>query len=172
MKKGRTITLLFATLSLLLSGCGLSRLQTVEETPTHSTSQTAPDLSALETQLKQATQSVSLSLRTLAKTQEASAKRAMILDTAPLITPEGGMGDLVMLDWSGPVEPLLSQIANLSHYQFKILGNPPAVPVLVNIMGEQRMIADVLKDASLQINKQASIMVYPALRVIELRYQG
>ena len=156
--------------NLCLSGCGLTPLQTLDDTPTNHNESLPPDLSALESQLKMAADSVSASLRTLAKTQEAAAARANLLDTRPLVTAQGGMGEIAMLDWSGPIEPLLYKIASMTNYQLKILGNPPPIPVLVSIEGQNRVIADILKDAGLQATKQAGIVVYPELRIIELRY--
>ena len=128
-----------------------------------------PSVQPLENQLGSAAQSVSDSLRTLAKAQ-ATTGAVSVLDTAPLITPEGGMGGLVMLDWSGPIEPLLQKIAQLTNYNLKVLGQSPTPPILVSISGDEQMIADILKDAGLQANKQANIVVYPSVRIIELRY--
>jgi defect-in-organelle-trafficking protein DotD len=88
------------------------------------------------------------------------------------MTQEGGMGGTAMRDWSGPIEPLLQKIASLTNYQLKILGQTPNTPVLVSLEGNERIIADILKDAGLQAGKQATIVVYPGVRIIELRYQN
>lgn len=152
--------LLFLSL-LLLVGCQ-SGTQKANNT-------NYPGVSPLENQLGSAAQSVSNSLRTLAKTQQNDGAIS-VLETAPLVTPEGGMGGLVMLDWAGPIEPLLQKIARLTDYHLKILGVSPTPPILVSILAEERVVADILKDAALQAGKQANIVVYTRVKVIELRY--
>jgi defect in organelle trafficking protein DotD len=158
-----TILLSLSLLSLtpLLSGCRSS--STLPQQGNY------PSVQPLENQLGSAAQSVSASLRTLAKAQKSNGALS-VLDTAPLITPEGGMGGLVMLDWSGPIEPLLQKISELTNYHVKVLGSPPTPPILVSISGDEQMVADILKDASLQANKEANIVVYPGIKIIELRY--
>ena len=108
------------------------------------------------------------SLRTLAASKEPYIQNA--INTDPLVTPEGGMGIRTTLDWSGPIEPLLYELAHMSRYDVKVLGPSPAIPVVVTVMGEQRCIADLIKDAGLQAARRANVVVYPASRIIELRY--
>ncbi len=165
-KHDRRSTLFWGYL-LLCTGC-----QSYAPPPAPPPEAIYPDLAPLQQQLMTSAQSVAQSLRTLAKTQGGPESRSA-LDTAPLITAEGGMGSLASLDWSGPIEPLLQKIATLTNYRLKILGPTPATPILVSIMspeGEDRVLADILKDASLQANKQARIVVYPELKIMELRY--
>lgn len=139
--------------AVLLMGCGTK--QTYE-------------VSDIEYQLMKSAMSVEESLRNLAATREIYAKNA--INTDILITPQGGMGELASIDWSGPIEPLLETIAEMTRYRVKVFGPTPHVPVLVNISCRQRMIADILKDAGLQCGKKANLVVYPSSRIIELRY--
>lgn len=111
---------------------------------------------------------VEKSLRILAAAQEPNVMNA--INTAPLVTVRGGMGCKATLDWSGPIEPLLHEIARLTDYQVKILGNTPPIPVIVSINVENRVIADIVKDAGLQAGKRANLVVYPSSKIIELRY--
>ena len=115
-------------------------------------------------------QSIEQSLGTLALNQETN--NPPLINTAPLITPEGGMGGKADIDWSGPIEPLLEKIALMSDYQVKLLGNPPAIPIIVTVHQRGAVIADILKNASLQAGKRANVMVFPASRVIEIRYRS
>lgn len=115
-------------------------------------------------------QSIEQSLGTLALNQDSN--HPPLLNTAPLITPEGGMGGKADLDWSGPIEPLIKKIAMMSDYQVKTLGNTPAIPIVVTIHEKNAIVADILKNASLQAGKRANIMVFPASRVIEIRYRS
>lgn len=123
---------------------------------------------SVENQLLYAAQSIEQSLTTLAAAQKAESPP--ILNTAPLITPEGGMGGTIDIDWTGPLGPLVDKIARLTEYRVKFLGNEPAIPILVTITGKRTIIAEVLQNASLQAGRRAQILVYPSNRVIEVRY--
>lgn len=112
--------------------------------------------------------SIDQSLRTLAAAQDVETLNA--INTAPLVTAKGGMGCKANLDWSGPIEPLLKEVARLTHYKVKVLGNAPAIPIIVSITADGRVMADILKDAGLQAGKRANLVVYPSSKIIELRY--
>jgi len=118
--------------------------------------------------LIQAAESDEDSLRTLAEAQHS--KKANLINTNPLVTAQGCMGGRINLDWSGPIEPLLNKIATMTEYQVKVLGNKPAIPVLISITARDRMVADIIKDTGLQAGTRADLVVYPLSRVIELRY--
>lgn len=148
-------------LAIIGVGCTTNKSPTVLE---------ANSNKEIEMQLLSAAKSIESSLQTLAATKEAS--NPPILNTAPLVTAEGGMGGTLDIDWTGPIAPLLTKLAAISNYQVKILGTEPAIPIIISITQKHAIIADILKNASLQANKTASIMVFPAARVIELRYQS
>jgi defect-in-organelle-trafficking protein DotD len=146
-------TLLTLPLAILAMGCS---------------PKAAYEISDVEYQLAKAALSVEDSLRTLAATQQIHAKNA--INTDILITPQGGMGGLASIDWSGPIEPLLERIGEMTRYRVKVLGPIPHIPVIVSISARERMVADILKDAGLQTGKRANLVVYPTSRIIELRY--
>jgi defect-in-organelle-trafficking protein DotD len=124
----------------------------------------------IELQLLGAATSIESSLNTLAATKETS--NPPILNTSALVTPAGGMGGKLDIDWTGPIAPLLTKLADVTGYEVKILGREPAIPVIVSITQNRAIIADILKNASLQAGRSASVLVFPANRVIELRYQS
>ena len=118
--------------------------------------------------LAEASYSVSRSLSSLSETAQASHPPPR-LDPGP--SPSAyGMSGLTTIDWSGPVEPLVCQIAKVANYQVRILGTAPAIPILVTLYDKNRMIADVLRDVGYQCGRRAVIVVYPESRIIELRY--
>ena len=123
---------------------------------------------ALEQDLLRAAQSIERSLTTLASAQEA--KSPPVIRTAALVTPEGGMGGKIDVDWVGPLFPLLNRIAELTHYRIKVLGREPALPIIVTVCQKGAIIADVLQNASFQAGVRAKILVFPENKVIELRY--
>lgn len=122
----------------------------------------------VEYQLMKSAMSVEDSIRTLAGTQDIYAKNA--INTDILVTPQGGMGELASIDWSGPIEPLLERIGQMTRYRVKVLGPIPTIPLIVSISCRERLVADILKDAGLQAGRRANLVVYPTSRIIELRY--
>lgn len=122
----------------------------------------------VERELIAAARSVESSLALLARTQEES--NVPLLNTTPLVTPEGGMSGTADIDWTGPIEPLIRKLADMTDYKLKILGNAPTIPIIISISQNQAIIADILKNAGMQAGKRANIVVFPANRVIEVRY--
>lgn len=88
----------------------------------------------------------------------------------PINAKKAGLAQKVSIDWSGPVENILQQIAKVSHYKLRVLGVKPSIPALVSISMQNVTVADVLRNAMLQVVKKADITVYSAQRVIELKY--
>lgn len=124
----------------------------------------------IEKQLLDTAQSIERSLALLAMSQESN--NPPLINTAPLLTPEGGMGGTADIDWTGPIEPLLRKLADMTDYNLKILGSEPTIPIIVSITQNKAVIADIVKNASLQAGRQANIMVFPANKIIELRYRS
>lgn len=122
----------------------------------------------MEGQLLCAATSIERSLNILAGAEVA--ENPPIIQTAPLVTPEGGMGCRARIDWSGPIEPLLCKIAKITNYRLKVLGNEPAIPIIVTITANRGIVAEILQNAAFQAQKRAHVMVFPENRIIELRY--
>jgi defect-in-organelle-trafficking protein DotD len=120
------------------------------------------------TSLAEASYSVSRSIVSLSETAQAAHPLPELV--APPNPASYGMAGLTSIDWSGPVEPLVRQIAKSANYRVSILGVSPAIPVLVTVYDKNRMLADVLRDVGYQCGRRASVVVYPESRVIELRY--
>jgi defect in organelle trafficking protein DotD len=123
---------------------------------------------AADVQLAQAADSVSQSLGELAAIERASHPRTMI--QSPTEPDMIGMGQLASLDWSGPIGPLVKKIAEATNYRYKVLGTAPTVPILVSISAKDIPLGDILRDAGFQCGEKANIVVYPASKIIELRY--
>ncbi len=118
--------------------------------------------------LAEASYSVSRGISSLSETAQAARP---LPNLAPPPNPASyGMAGLTTVDWSGPVEPLVRQIAKATNYRLCILGRPPAIPVLVTIYDKNMMIADILRDVGFQCGRRASVVVFPESRIIELRY--
>lgn len=141
---------------ILLSACALSPVSK----PTV--------LNETEGSLAEASYSVSRSISALSETAQAAHPYAL-LDNPP--NPASyGMDGLSSVDWSGPAETLVKQLAKAANYRMRILGTAPAIPVLVTIYDKNRMLADILRDVSFQCGRRAEVVVFPESRVIEMRY--
>lgn len=126
------------------------------------------ETNCVETQLIKTAKSIERSLSVLAAAQQA--EDPPILITGPLVTPEGGMGGTMDIDWTGPVGPLVERIARMTNYRVKFLGTEPAIPIVVSITGRRLVVAEVLQNVSFQAVKRAHVLVFPTNRVIEVRY--
>lgn len=120
------------------------------------------------TSMAEASYAVSRSIVSLSETAQA-AHPLPKLDPPP--NPASyGMGGLASVDWSGPIEPLVRQMAKVTGYRVRVLGTEPAIPVLVTVYDKNMMIADILRDVGYQAGRRAAVVIYPDSRVIELRY--
>lgn len=74
------------------------------------------------------------------------------------------------VDWSGPIEELTARIAKAAHYQMRILGQTPAIPILISLDSRDESLAELLRDIDYQAGARAFIHVFPNRQVVELRY--
>lgn len=72
--------------------------------------------------------------------------------------------------WSGPIEPLIKEIAVLTGYELRVLGVKPAADILVNIDTSYRRAIDILADSGYQGGKRIAIRVLAKSAVIEIEY--
>lgn len=115
--------------------------------------------------LSEAAVSVSHSLSELAGIQKATTpSSAYKLDNTNYAIPGS-----ISVDWSGPIEPLLLQIADVSGYRLRVLGVRPAVQVIVTLTAKDTPLCDIMRDIDYQGGHAAKVSVYPN-RIIELRY--
>jgi len=122
----------------------------------------------IETTLANAAVSVTKSLEKLAKIERAVHPKAKLplQDQAVQMS----MSNLATVDWTGPIEPIVSRIASASDYELVILGRKPSIPVLVSINVHDTPLATIIRDIDYQAKERATIEIYPAKKRIELRY--
>lgn len=126
------------------------------------------DVRRAEVKLADASQSISQSLRELAAIERTVHPAPKMANPA---NPDMiGMAQVISVDWNGPIGPLVKKIAEICKYKVRVLGRPPAIPIIVSITAKNTLLADVLRDANFQCNGRANIAVYAYNRVIELRY--
>ena len=118
--------------------------------------------------LAEAANSVSDSMLSMAKTE-----KVLTLpnhDNTLTIPNASGLQTHASVDWSGPIEELTRKIALAAHYRLRILGQAPAIPVLISVNLKDNSLGDILRNIDYQAGSKASIHVYPNHQVIELRY--
>lgn len=164
MSKGLKTLFLVGMVSVL-SACAHG-----DNMPPSALSSPASQNISADLQLAEAASSVTQSLSNLAAVNQAAHPSAKI--PTPPDPNSYGMGNLVSIDWSGPVEPLVRKMADASHYSFRILGVPPSVPVLVSVMANNEALGDVLRNVGYQCGKRADILIFPSRQLIELRYNA
>ncbi len=81
-----------------------------------------------------------------------------------------GMYQLTSIDWTGPIGPIVSKIARAANFKLSVLGNPPAIPVIVAIHAQNLPLGEILRNIDYQAGEKAYIYVNAKARVIELRY--
>lgn len=148
--------------AVLLSACASHTVDTAK--PAHNEGDSS------QITLAEAASSVSESLVNLAATEQAAYHP---ISAHPSPDPASyGMGGTASIDWSGPVEPVVKQISESTHYQLKVIGKSPAIPIIVTVNTKEEAIGTILSNIAYQCGKRADIVVYPQTHVIELRYLG
>lgn len=128
----------------------------------------SPEGDPAEAKLAEAADSVSRSLQSLAENQQATnPKPKQYKEPDPA---DYGMSNITSMNWSGPIEPLVAQIAKATGYRLQVAGVPPAIPVLVSINAKNVPLGQILRDAGYQCGDKADIVVFPRSKVIELLY--
>jgi defect-in-organelle-trafficking protein DotD len=147
---------------LALTGCASSNPKPVPQP------QPIVDTTGTNNTLAEAATSVSRSLVDLNQIEQAANPPKRIATEADPATY--GMDAMMSVDWSGPVEPLIRHLAEVTDYRVRVVGSAPALPVLVTLSAKRVPAADILRDAAYQCGKRAQIIVFPATKTIEIRY--
>jgi len=125
----------------------------------------SPDPVALR--LASAVDRASAALQTLASVEQARNPNAAI-QAVPYAPQE--LRRTVSVDWVGPIEPILRQLADRAGYQTRINGDQPPVPVVITLQARQKSVIEVLRDVGLQAGTRADVVVDANAKVVELNY--
>ncbi len=82
-----------------------------------------------------------------------------------------GMTFMGSVDYTGPIGPIVYKLATNSRYKLHVMGNPPAIPIIVQLYKKNVPLAMILRDADYQAGDKADIVVNNKTRTIELRYK-
>lgn len=154
-------TLLFVSVLLSLSACGKFTPQPLSST------KVIPTADGAMVQTAEAAASISQSMEDVAT---ASRNGHGMLKRESGEKPPEVLTRLISIDWAGPVEPLVKQIALATQMRLKVLGAAPAIPVIVSMHKRDTMAYDILEDMRAQAYPKADIVIFPVSGVIELRY--
>lgn len=150
------------SLSSLLTACAVHNPKPIPQP------QPIVDTTDTNNTLAEAATSVSRSLVSLNQIEQAAQPPKRL---EPDLDPASyGMGAITSVDWSGPIEPLLSHLAQVTGYKLRVVGSSPALPVLVTLSAQRVRAGDILRDAAYQCSKRAQVIVFVATHTIELRY--
>lgn len=158
---------LFIFLVTALSGCA------------HSPSSSSPGGSVVDQaqinhdvqiQLQQAADSTQSSLKELASIEKNQFQNKLSIPLSDVNDPALNIG--IAIKWYGPIEPLLAQVAATSGYQLQVFGKPPSLPVLINIdtLSHAQAAITIIRNADLQAGLKVAILIFPAQKIISLRY--
>ncbi len=118
--------------------------------------------------LAEAAISVSRSLSQLAEMQRA--KNPDLYRPLPQQPLTKNSAKLASVKWTGPVEPLLDQIASKAGMKFRTLGQKTTTPIIVSIDVKQAAVADIIKNIAYQAQNHASVSIDAKEGSVEIRY--
>jgi len=124
---------------------------------------------AVNVTLAEAATSVSHSLNEVAATEQAANPPQSVSE--PPSPSSYGMNVMASVNWQGPVEPILKKLAQMTNYKFRIIGQSPSSPVIVDIFAKNQEIGDIVRNIGLQAAKRAQVVVMPVSKTLELRYR-
>ena len=76
----------------------------------------------------------------------------------------------ITVEWYGPAEQIINDVAARASYTFQIFGDTPPTPIIVSLTARNRQVIDVLRDLGLQMGTKADLRVDANRRTIELYY--
>lgn len=88
-------------------------------------------------------------------------------------TPATGKVALpITLKWSGPLEPAAEIVAEMAGYTFKVVGNSPANPVLVNLEAMGKPAFEVIEDMGWQAGSKVGVVLNQKIGELQVVYVG
>ena len=95
---------------------------------------------------------------------------APAVDLPPDVRLPDNLEQLISVDWTGPVEPLLQSIAEHIGYDYKVAGPAPAQPIIVTISRRDEPVWTLMRDVAISLTSAATIIVNPSRELITLQY--
>lgn len=168
MMKTFSALLLGAT---VLSGCAGTTMPWAGSTKT--ADPTVAPIPSIDSRIADAVETSSKANEAISQVEVATAapKRAGPGQTVPpdvVLPPEAIQP--VTVDWQGPIEPFLQEMANRAGYAFRSTGRAPANPLMITITANQEPLFGVVRRAGAMAHGYADIGFNPSAKTIEIRY--
>lgn len=163
MRQNKILSFVFISVSLM----GLNACESITNLNTQRDPQVlaAPDKVSLL--LADAADKTSRAMETLAAVEQA---KSPAIAVQPIHNAPPELQRSITVSWIGPAEEISKQLADRASYTFLRLGNPPPVPLVVNIDAENKPVVDVLRDIGLQLGARADVKVDSIRRTVEIHY--
>lgn len=76
----------------------------------------------------------------------------------------------VTLEWSGPAEEAARRVTAVVGWEFRVVGNAPSAPTMIDVSLRARPAVKALEDVGLQAQPFGQVVVLPGARRVEYRY--
>ena len=157
----------FAVLALgLLSACAMPKFSAQDAREAREAQVVAsPDKVSL--MLAEAADKASNALESLAAVEQS---RAPAVAVQPIHNAPPELRRAMTINWIGPADALLKQLADRASYSFVSVGAKSPVPLVVNIDAENKPVIDLLRSVGLQLGMRADVKVDSVKKMVELHY--
>ncbi len=149
----------FSTLILALSACTYM--------PKQRQTQLVAEPNSVDLMLADAADRATRALETLAAMEQT---KMPIKPIASVPNAPQELQRAVTFDWTGPVEPLVQELARKAGYSYGVVGAKPATPITVTMNVMNKPLINVLRDLGMQMGARGDLNVNAQARAIEVQY--
>ena len=165
------IRIIWASMLVLLSGCA----GTLDDEFSDEGQKTAiniippalSDTDDTESAIAEAARAATASLQRLAELQFASQPAPEDTFRQEFSVELSG---LASVEYTGPCEPLIEQIARTANVQVTKIGNPTATAIIISISAKSAPLSEIIQNIAYQVQSHARISFNSNTKVIEIRY--
>lgn len=134
-----------------------------------------PEISGVDQRIAEAVEQASLANIAIAEVEVATSAPVRAAPAAEIpvsvVLPPASIQPITV-DWNGPIENFLADIALRAEYGFSVTGRPPVNQVMIIISAKNEPLFGVVRRAGNMIHGYADISFNPGSKKIELRYGG
>lgn len=154
----KSLTIL-AFIAFLPAGCAWQ--------PEFARPQVVAEPNSVDVMIADAADRATLALETLAEIENAQSpvKPVAIVPNAPQELQRA-----LTLEWTGPAEPLVADLARKAGYTYQAIGETPPVPLIVNVRATNQPLIEILRNIGLQMGSRADLKVNGETRMMEIHY--
>jgi defect-in-organelle-trafficking protein DotD len=127
-----------------------------------------PDKSSL--MIADAADRATRALESLAAVEQVRTPSAAVASAAMVPNAPPELQKAVTFSWSGPAEDVARDMAARAGYTFRVVGDKPAAPILVNLDIYNQPMIEVFRDLGLQMGTRADLRLDASSRTVEIIY--